>query len=96
MATPTKERLAERLHAIGLFELEKEARAGAFSDFESESATPKVDLVMRLNGWAQRAQYPAMAKVICDLATEVKDGKWDDTKEESDAWFKREGKDLLK
>jgi hypothetical protein len=45
---PTKEKLAQVLHAHGLFDLEKRARAGDFDDFESESATPIMDLVTAL------------------------------------------------
>lgn len=45
---PAKERLAQVLHAHGLFDMEKAARAGRYADFESESATPISDLVREL------------------------------------------------
>ena len=85
--TPTKERLAQRLRSLGLFDLEDRARKGEFSDFESEHATPKVQLVFALRSRGDEA---------IKLAIEVQNGDWDDTDEEAEAWFNREGKDLLK
>lgn len=73
----TKERLAQVLHANGLFELERRASAGEYDDFESESATPQVDLYQALVA----ARRP-------DLAKRVVDGEWDGTPEEAEAWAK--------
>lgn len=83
----TKERLAQALHAAGLFDLEKRARAGEFSDFESEHATPQMELVHALQTRGQAAHA---------FAARVMDGEFDDTTEEAEAWYQREGKDLLK
>jgi hypothetical protein len=33
---------------------------------------------------------------LVQLTNEVKNGDWDDTTEEGNEWFAREGKDLLK
>lgn len=96
MNLPTKELLAQHLHAIGLFELEKAARAGEFSDYESEHATPKVELVNRLNKIAKTTTNLTLAQNARSLAKAVMEGEYDDTREEADEWFKREGKDLLK
>lgn len=80
----TKGKLAQVLHARGLFDLEQEARAGRFDDFESESATPQIDLVQALRSAG-----------VDDLAQRAMNGEWDCTPEEAEAWFQREGKDLL-
>lgn len=82
---PTKEKLAQVLHAEGMFEMEKAARAGRYDDFEGESATPIVDLVNDLVAAGRR-----------DLAKRAQQGEWDGTKEEGEAWYQREGKDLLR
>ena len=74
----TKERLAQALHAIGEFELVRRARAGEFDDYECSSVTPKVDLV--------RALYLLGRDEATALALRVKDGQFDNTKEEADAW----------
>jgi hypothetical protein len=77
----TKERLAQALHAEGLFGMEAKAREGYYDDYESPLATPIIQLVTDLrehsaNGLAKRAM----------------DGEFDGTKEESEAWFQKEGK----
>ncbi len=56
--TDTKERLAQVLHARGLFDMEKAARAGRYADFESDSATPITDLINAL----QAAGQPDLAR----------------------------------
>lgn len=82
----TKERLAQALHAAGLFQLEKRARAGAFDDFESPSATPIVDLVVALRAAGRE-----------DLAQQAIEGRWDATKAEADEWAESlEGKQALR
>jgi hypothetical protein len=93
MSISTKERLAQRLHSLGLFDLEERARAGEWSDFESEHACPKVNLVGQLKK-IYDSPSPSAAMAF-QLAREVMEGKWDDTKEEADAWFEKEGKDLI-
>ena len=80
----TKERLAQVLHAAGLFDMEKAARAGRYDDFEGESATPIVDLVNDLKAVGQH-----------ELAKLAMCGEFDATKEEAEEWFQREGKNLI-
>lgn len=80
----TKERLAQVLHAAGLFDMEKAARAGRYDDFESESATPMMDLVHDLQALGRS-----------DLAARAINGEFDSTKEEAEEWFQREGKNLI-
>ena len=72
-----KEKLAQVLHSCGLFDMEHEARAGLYDDFESESATPINDLVAALRSAGQEG-----------LAVRAMRGEWDSTKEEADAWRK--------
>lgn len=81
----TKEKLAVALNESGaptaMVEL---AMAGAYDDFESNSATPINDLIRdsRLAG-------------LDDITQRAMNGDFDGTKEESQAWFEREGKQLL-
>ena len=77
VSLPTKERLAQVLHAEGLFDMERAAREGRFDDYESESATPIIDLVRAL----EAAGKP-------DLAKRARNGEWDGTREESESWLK--------
>lgn len=49
MTIPAAERLAQALHSEGLFEMEKNARAGYYGDFTSPLATPIMQLVSDLN-----------------------------------------------
>jgi hypothetical protein len=80
----TKERLAAVLRAEGLNRLALNADNGMYDDFESQLATPIVQLVMDLRAVKRN-----------DLAQRAIDGEWDGTKEEGDAWFEREGRKLL-
>lgn len=92
MPIPTKEKLAQQLHSLGLLELEKRCRAGEFSDFESDYPLPKLHLVDQLKKIYDNPPYP---EPVYRLAQAVMAGEWDDTKEEAEAWFEKEGKDLL-
>ena len=82
--TRTKEKLAQVLHAAGLFKMEGLARTGRYDDFDSEFPTPIVDLVRDLREEGRE-----------ELAQRAINGEWDSTKKESDAWWEREGKDLI-
>ena len=84
MGISTKERLAQVLHSAGLLDMEKAARAGRYDDFESESATPMIDLVNDLRAFGNHA-----------LATRAMNGEFDATKDEAEAWYQREGKNLI-
>lgn len=72
----TSERLARALeeHGAPSFMIVA-ARAGAYGDFTSQSATPETDLY-------QQAQKYGLTMI----AEGVLRGEWDATKEESDAW----------
>jgi len=85
--TATKDRLAAALREIGLSELADEAARGLYDDYESPMPFPLINLVHRL-GEAGTPEAKA-------LAGRVKDGDFDGTKEEADAWFEREGKAIF-
>jgi hypothetical protein len=76
----TKERLAQVLHAAGLFEMETAARAGHYDDYESDIATPIGELFRDLKKAGRD-----------DLAQRAFNGEWDGTKEEAEAWAEKEG-----
>jgi hypothetical protein len=91
----TKLRLAIRLQEIS-HELAERAESGEFSDYESEYPCPKIRLVGCLNAIYKSTTNIKRGQLAMNLATEVMEGKWDETKEEAEEWFQREGKDLLK
>lgn len=78
---PTSERLAQALHAAGLFEMEKKAREGYYDDFKSPLMMPIVQLVNDLK-----------AEGAVELAHRAMNGDFDATKEEARAWYDQEGK----
>lgn len=90
----TKLRLAVRLQEISS-ELAERAERGEFSDYESEYATPKVNLVGCLRAISKNTSSLKRKRLADTLIHEVMDGLWDETKAEAEAWFQREGKDLL-
>lgn len=77
---PTKERLARDLEAAGLPDMAAKARQGYYDDFESDLAMPEHQLHDDL-----------LARGRDDMAADVRRGKWDATKEEAQAWMRREG-----
>ena len=80
----TKERLAAVLREAGLLVLAEEAELGRYDDYESDSATPIVDLVGALRACSRE-----------DLAQRAIGGEWDGTAEEARAWFEREGAEMF-
>lgn len=73
---PTTERLArelERLNAPG--EMIDKARAGYYDDFKSPLAMPETQLMI-----------DAQAAGLHSIVNDVRNGVFDATKEESDAW----------
>ena len=81
----TKNRLAQALReARAPSQMIDRALLGEYDDFESNSATPIMRLVRdcQVNG-------------LNDLAKRAMDGEFDATKEEAEAWFKREGRNLI-
>jgi len=92
MTEPTKLRLAHALRSAGFEALANRAETGEFSDFDSPHATPKIILARELAKIYQNYSLtsPVMA-AAARIAVEVKDGKWDDSKEEAEAWAKSQG-----
>lgn len=78
----TRDKLAAELRKIGLEEMAVEAEAGRYDDWLSQSATPITDLVNALRRVG--------TKEALDLAMRARDGAFDGTMEESDAWAKSE------
>lgn len=82
----TTEKLAKALNEAGapapMVDL---AMIGAYDDFDSRSATPINDLIRDCG----------LAGGLDDIIQRAKDGDFDGTKEESQAWFEREGKHLM-
>lgn len=60
------ERLAQALHALGDFDMEKKAREGYYGDFTSPLATPIMTLVQDLD-----------AKGYSALAQRAREGEFD-------------------
>lgn len=84
---PTKERLALALQALdepGLQPVIERARQGLYDDFESPYPLPQHQLV------ADLAPYNLPAFV-----ERVKNGEFDATREEGEAWYRKEGRSLL-
>jgi len=82
----TKEKLTKALTDAGAPQsMINKARAGYYDDFESTIATPIIALVK-----------DCQSAGLNDLAQRAMSGDFDATKEESEAWFQREGKDILR
>ena len=62
----------------------RKALEGQYNDYASDSATPILDLVR-----------DATAANLKNIVEAAKAGKYDGTRAESEAWFQREGKDML-
>ena len=88
---PTAEKLAaalEEIHGIppGFI---NEARSGHYHDYASKLAMPITALIARLLLIANHPGTPAASRpILRDLAEKAKDGEFDATKEEADAWAK--------
>ena len=81
----TKERLVEALRWAGApQDMVQKAGQGYYDDYESEIATPIIQLVKDCHA----AGLPALAQRAIN-------GEFDGSREEADAWFAREGKHLL-
>ena len=80
----TKQKLAAVLRERGLTVMARRAERGYYDDYESDLVAPINQLVADLR--AHGAE---------DLAKRAIDGEWDGSREEGEAWFAREGKQLL-
>lgn len=86
----TKQKLANALTtALAPTWMIEKALSGGYDDFESDSATPIMDLVNDLT--KSGFESPAMTK----LADDAKQGRFDATKEESDAWWAKNADEFL-
>lgn len=81
----TKEKLARVLREAGLKRLAVNAMNGIYDEFETPLALPLTTLVGELRAAGRE-----------DLAQRVIDGEWDCTREEADAWAKKNLPGLLK
>lgn len=82
----TKERLAKELEANNAPDwMIKNAHNGMYDDFESASATPIAQLVTD----CRKAGLEVLAQRAIN-------GEFDSTAEEAEAWYQREGKDLIR
>lgn len=79
----TKEKLANALAAADCAALAVLARNGYYDDFESDLAAPKQALVQALNDMDSEAAHELAKRVIA--------GAFDNTRQEAEAWFKKEG-----
>ncbi len=81
----TKERLEAALVNAGAPDsMIRKAQVGYYDDFESTIATPIAALV-----------FDCREAGLNDLAARAMDGDFDATKEEAEAWYQREGKELF-
>ena len=81
----TKERLAKALSDANAPEwMVKNARNGQYDDFESSVPNPIMTLVNDCRGAGLES-----------IAKQAINGDFDATKEESDAWYEREGKEVI-
>jgi hypothetical protein len=79
---PSTEILVADLRAAGLTDLARRAETGEFHDFQSDHAFPMMTLMKEL----EAAARPTNHRQVKQLQQNVRDGKYDATKEESDAW----------
>jgi len=65
---------------------------GHYDDYESDIATPIMQLVEDCERMAKR--YPDKYSKLTEISTKAKNGEYDGTKEESEAWFNKEGRQI--
>ena len=87
---PTRERLAAEIEAAGggadTAHLVVAARAGAYDDYASESATPITDLIRDLRAAADATHRRAVRERLRALAARARTGDFDATRAEAQAW----------
>ena len=84
----TKEKLAKALTEVSAPDwMIKNAQNGQYDDFESQAVNP----IMTLVSDCRKTEL----EELDEIAQRAIDGEFDATKEESDAWYEREGKDIL-
>ena len=90
MTARTSERLAQVLHALALFDLEKMARADMFHDFLSPLDLPEMELERRLRAARDACPDKDRAARIEEVRQRHMQGDFDADKAESDAWAESE------
>ena len=86
MTARTSEKLAQVLHAVALFDLEKMARQDMFHDFLSDYDLPELELEARLRAARDACPDAERAARIEAVRQRHMAGEFDASKEESDAW----------
>lgn len=90
--TSTEKLVAALTEAKAPAPLIERARRDEFNDYNSASATPCVDLVAALTHEifeAEKVKNKLLAIELTEVLDMAKDGMFDATKEESDAWVER-------
>jgi len=97
MTARTSGKLAQVLHALALFDLEKLARADMFHDFLSPFDLPELELEARLRAARDACPDKDRAARIEEVRQRHMQGEFDASKEESDAWAASEdGQDAFR
>lgn len=86
MTAKTSEVLAQVLHSVGLFELERKARADRYHDFLSDDALCSITLEADLRAARDRTADPVLKNLIENIRLRHLDGEFDASTEESDDW----------
>ena len=86
MTARTSEKLAQVLHAVALFDLEKLARADMFHDFLSPYDLPELELERHLRKARDACPDKERAARIEQVRQRHMAGEFDASLEESDAW----------
>lgn len=81
-------KLAAALRDAGWHDLAERAAKGEWSDYDGPHALPQMELLKEIMG-----RHP-LGKAQ-DITRRVVNGEFDATSEESDAWYKREGRELV-
>lgn len=82
----TKDKLADALRRIGLFDMSLQARDGYYHDFLSPLAAPELQLANDLAEAASATTDQSVRKAILALRQQVINGDFDATSEESEQW----------
>lgn len=86
MTAKTSENLAQVLHSLGLFDLEKKARADRYHDYLSDDALCSMTLESDLRAARDRTADPILKNMIEDIRQRHLNGEFDASREESDEW----------
>lgn len=97
MTAKTSENLAQVLHSVGLFDLEKKARADRYHDYLSDDTFCSMTLESDLRAARDRTKDPILKQMIEAIRQRHLDGEFDASKQESDDWAESEdGQDTFR